>query len=146
MNEVAVQYVGFWLRVWASLIDTVWLMLAILPLVYWVYGPEYFALDAAFIRGPADLLISWLMPAAAVVLFWLLRRATPGKMAIGASVVDATTGAALTPKQALVRYAGYFVSLIPLGAGLIAVAFDARKQGWHDRLANSVVIRSARRR
>ena len=143
MDDAAVVYVGFWLRVWASVIDTVWLSLVILPLVYLVYGPDTFALDAALIRGPADLLISWLMPAAAVMLFWLLRRATPGKMAIAAQVVDASSGAALTPGQALIRYAGYFLALMPLGAGLIAVAFDPRKQGWHDRLAHTVVVRKA---
>lgn len=145
MNTADFEYAGFWIRVWASLIDTALLMLVVVPLMLMIYGPAYFAPEAALIRGPADLLISWLLPALAVVLFWLLRRATPGKMAIAATVVDASTGEALTPRQALLRYVGYFVSTLPFGLGLIWVAFDPKKQGWHDKLAGSVVIRRRRR-
>jgi uncharacterized RDD family membrane protein YckC len=41
------------------------------------------------------------------------------------------------------RYFAYFLSTIPLGLGLIWVAFDKRKQGWHDKLAGTVVIKKA---
>ena len=40
------------------------------------------------------------------------------------------------------RYLAYFVSTIPLALGLIWVAFDKRKQEWHDKLAGTVVIRT----
>ena len=43
------------------------------------------------------------------------------------------------------RYLGYYVSIIPLFLGLIAVAFDPRKQGWHDKLAGTVVVRPRNR-
>jgi hypothetical protein len=36
----------------------------------------------------------------------------------------------------------YLGCLIPLGLGFIWVAFDRRKQGWHDKAANTVVIRA----
>jgi uncharacterized RDD family membrane protein YckC len=32
-----------------------------------------------------------------------------------------------------------------LGLGLLWVAFDRRKQGWHDKIANTVVVRPARK-
>jgi len=73
------------------------------------------------------------------------RQATPGKMAIGARVVDATTGQAPSTRQLVIRYLGYYVSTIPLMLGLIWVAFDPRKQGWHDKLAGTVVVRSKHR-
>ncbi len=38
-------------------------------------------------------------------------------------------------------YAGYIISAIPLLLGFIWAAFDARKQGWHDKIASTVVIR-----
>ena len=78
----------------------------------------------------------------AVIAFWLYKQATPGKMVLSARVVDAKTGDALTLKQSIGRYLSYFVSIIPLGLGLLWVAFDPRKQGWHDKLAGTVVIRS----
>ena len=129
-----VQYVGFWARTAAALIDSVLLLMVIAPLLYWFYGPAYFDAPEA-ITGPADLLLNWVFPALAVIVFWMYRQATPGKMVIGARIVDATSG------QLIGRYFGYYVSMIPLCLGLIWVAFDARKQGWHDKLAGTVVVR-----
>jgi uncharacterized RDD family membrane protein YckC len=42
------------------------------------------------------------------------------------------------------RYLGYFVSTIPFGLGLFWIGWDKRKQGWHDKLAGTVVIRAPR--
>jgi len=138
----SVQYVGFWARVGACLIDTVLAMLIIVPLSLAVYGTSYFSFsNTDLVSGPADVLISWVLPAVAVVLFWIYRQATPGKMAISARVVDAKTGGTLGVGQSIVRYLGYFVSTIPLGLGLLWVAFDPKKQGWHDKIAGTVVVR-----
>jgi uncharacterized RDD family membrane protein YckC len=35
------------------------------------------------------------------------------------------------------------VSVIPLFLGLIWAGFDPRKQGWHDKIASTYVVRSA---
>ncbi|CAM3859106.1 RDD family protein [Paracidovorax anthurii] len=138
------EYVGFWARVGASLIDTVLLVLVTVPLLVSIYGWQYFKSEKLLV-GLADFLISWVLPAVAVVLFWITRQATPGKMAFGARVVDAVTGKPLTPRQSVGRYLAYFVSTIPLGLGLLWVAFDRRKQGWHDKLAGTVVVRAKKR-
>jgi uncharacterized RDD family membrane protein YckC len=34
--------------------------------------------------------------------------------------------------------------MIPCFLGMLWVAFDARKQGWHDKLAGTVVIKDRR--
>jgi uncharacterized RDD family membrane protein YckC len=65
-------------------------------------------------------------------------------MAFGARVVDAQTGARLTTGQSIGRYLGYYVSIFSLGLGFAWVAVDPRKQGWHDKLAGTVVIRPRR--
>ena len=141
------EYVGFWVRVAAALIDSLLVLAVTLPLLRMIYGAGYFEESAdRFIAGPADFLISWLFPAVAVVIFWRARQATPGKMVFDARIVDARTGAPMTLGQSIGRYLGYFVSTIPFGLGLIWVGIDARKQGWHDKLAGTVVIRSRRRR
>lgn len=144
MTTSNLEYVGFWLRVGASLIDVVLILAVITPLVIAVYGPGYWT-STALIKGPADFLISWVLPAVAVVVFWSARQATPGKMAIGARIVDADTGQAPSTGQLVVRYFGYLVSMLPLGLGLLWVAFDPRRQAWHDKLARTVVVRPARR-
>jgi uncharacterized RDD family membrane protein YckC len=134
------KYVGFWARVGAALIDSALLLLIITPVLYWIYGPKYFEAPGS-IAGPTDVLLNWVFPALAVIIFWIYRQATPGKMVIGAHIVDADTGQPPSAGQLIGRYFGYYVSIIPLGLGLIWVAFDARKQGWHDKLAGTVVVR-----
>ena len=141
MDEPELEYVGFWLRVGAAIIDTILLMVIIAPLLTWYFGPGYW-LSEEFFKGPMDLLLNYLFPAIAVILFWIYRQATPGKMAIGARIVDAKTGGKPSTGQLIGRYLGYYVSTIPLMLGLFWVGWDSRKQGWHDMLAGTVVVRS----
>jgi uncharacterized RDD family membrane protein YckC len=127
----------------ASLIDTVLVLCVTLPLLFTIHGWSYLDVSKrGSIAGGADFLLTWAAPAAAVVAFWLYRQATPGKMALSLRVVDATTGNTLTVGQSIGRYLGYFVSTIPFGLGLVWVAFDPKKQGWHDKLAGTVVVRA----
>jgi uncharacterized RDD family membrane protein YckC len=140
VDETEYEYAGFWVRVGAALIDTILVSFLTIPLVRMIYGSADEA-SALLFQGTADFLISVVLPALAVVAFWVARGATPGKMAISAQVVDARTGNKPTTGQAIGRYLGYYVSTIPLGLGLIWVAFDPKKQGWHDKLAGTVVIR-----
>lgn len=144
MQNNELEYVGFWARVGAAIIDSLLTLVITMPLVLWIYGWAYFESEK-FIQGPADFVISCLFPMIAVILFWLKKQATPGKMAVSAIVVDATTGQPMSVGQAIGRYLAYFISLIPLGLGIWWVAFDARKQGWHDKLAGTVVVRPKNR-
>lgn len=144
MDTSELEYVGFWPRVGATLIDTILIALICVPLAYLAYGPQYFESEA-LVAGPLDFLISWVLPAVAVVLFWMYRQATPGKMAIGARIVDARTGEQPATTRLIARYLGYFVSTIPLCLGFLWVAFDPRKQGWHDKIAGTVVVRPRHR-
>lgn len=139
MNNEEPIYVGFWSRLGASLVDSVLIFLVIGPLLYLAYGESYWTSDE-MIQGPADILLSWVFPALAVVLFWIKTQTTPGKKLVSAIIVDARTGNKPSTSQYIWRYLGYFVAAIPFFAGLIWVAFDKRKQGWHDKLAGTVVI------
>ena len=56
-------------------------------------------------------------------------------------MLDEKTGQPLTLNQSVIRYLGYFASTIVLGLGFIWIAFDGKKQGWHDKMAGSVVVR-----
>ena len=138
------EYVGFWARVWAAVIDTVLVLLVTTPLLGFYYGWNRVLGLAGDVEGWYANLVSWVLPAIAVILFWRYRSATPGKIAIGARIVDARTGGLPSSAQLVVRYLGYFVSTIPFGLGLIWVGIDARKQGWHDKLARTVVVREKR--
>lgn len=142
MQDQGLEYAGFWVRTGAAIIDTILLMLITSPLLISIYGWDYFTGDKTdIIAGPADFLISWVFPAIAAIAFWVFKQATPGKMAVSAKIVDATTGKPASTPQLVGRYFAYFVSMLPLFLGIIWVGFDKRKQGWHDKLAGTVVIK-----
>ena len=141
LDPTEYEYVGFWLRVVAAIVDTILVLCIAVPLVVWLYGWDGVVFGSAEGFRPTRFAIDWLIPAAATLLFWHFRSATPGKLLIGARIVDAKSGAKPTTAQLIVRYLGYFVSTIPFCLGLLWVAFDARKQGFHDKLARTVVIR-----
>ena len=134
-----IEYVGFWARVGASLIDTVLLLLITAPLLMAVYGQQYWE-DSSLVLGPADFLISYVLPAVLVILLWIRMSKTPGKIAVSARIVDARTGGKPTTAQFLIRYLGYYVSMLPLFLGFVWVGFDPRKQGWHDKMAGTFVV------
>jgi uncharacterized RDD family membrane protein YckC len=141
MQEV--KYAGFWIRTGAAIIDTLLIMLVTLPLLVAIYGWAYFdAEQTGIVAGPADFVISWVLPAVAVIAFWILKQATPGKMAVSTKIVDAESGNAASTGQLIGRYFAYFAATIPLGLGILWVAFDKKKQGWHDKLAGTVVVRT----
>lgn len=134
------SYVGFWVRVWASLIDSVLLLIVIVPVGLYVFDTN--VLDPS--QPPSDaanFLLSWVIPALAVLVFWIQRQSTPGKLLFHARIVDAATGGEPRPLQLVVRYLGYYVSLLFLGLGFVWIAFDQRKQGLHDKIANTLVVR-----
>lgn len=142
--DIELEYTGFWPRVGASIIDTLIVMIATLPLLLLIYGWAYMESDT-FIHGAADVLINWVFPCIAIIAFWVYKQATLGKMLIEAKIVDATIGNKPHLKQYIIRYLGYFISTIPLGLGLLWVAWDERKQGWYDKLARTVVVNQEKR-
>ncbi len=142
MNEAAeLEFAGFWSRSGAAIIDTILLMLITMPILISIYGTDYFTSEEVF-AGSWDCLISWVVPAFATIIFWIYRAATPGKMAIKARILDANTGNAASTGQLIGRYLAYFVSILPFFLGIFWIAFDKRKQGWHDKLAGTVVVKN----
>jgi len=138
-DQFAGGYVGVLARFLASVVDTFLAMVIITPGLIGVYGESLLS-GESFSGGPLYYLMTWVFPAVAVVLFWIARSATPGKMLIRAKIVDARTGGKPSTGQLIGRYFAYYVSMLPLFLGFIWIAFDKRKQGWHDKLARTVVV------
>jgi uncharacterized RDD family membrane protein YckC len=139
MNEQ--EYAGFWIRTLAAIIDTIFMLIFIIPVLFAIYGTDYWDSES-FVAGFWDFLFQYILPAIAVIIFWIYKSATPGKMITGLTIVDAKTGGKPSTGQFIGRYLGYYVSMIPLFLGIIWVGIDKRKQGWHDKLAGTVVIRN----
>ncbi len=111
MNNL--EYAGFWIRTGAAMIDTILMLIIILPIMMAIYGVEYWE-GESFVLGFWDFLFNYILPAIVVVIFWKYKSATPGKMATNLTIVDAKTGGKPTIGQLVSRYLGYYISIIPL--------------------------------
>jgi len=148
-----VQYAGFLRRLAATLIDTLILLIVLTPLLYFFTQGSYFPgfnpegdITAQLANLEFDwnyLLINDFLPMILVIFFWVRFRGTPGKQLMDCQVVDATTFDNLRVGQSILRYAGYFVSMLPLGLGFLWIIWDKKKRGFHDFIAHTVVIRLA---
>lgn len=134
-------YAGFWIRTAAALIDSILMFFVFIPILIAIYGIDSLV-SGNFTRGFVGFLINYILPAFAVIIFWIYKSATPGKMATGLSIVDAKTGEKPSTKQFIGRYLSYYVSMLPFFLGIFWVGIDKRKQGWHDKLAGTVVIKN----
>jgi uncharacterized RDD family membrane protein YckC len=84
-----------------------------------------------------------LLGALAVLVFWRSCGATPGKLAAGIRIVDARTGGPAPLGRLALRLLCYLVSALPLYLGFLWIAVDRRKQGWHDKIARTLVIQES---
>jgi uncharacterized RDD family membrane protein YckC len=72
--------------------------------------------------------------------FWVLSGQTPGKRVLGVRVMRAD-GTRLKLRHALLRQVGYWISTI-LYLGFLWILFDNKRQGFHDKLAGTIVTYS----
>ena len=135
------EYAGFWIRTGAAVIDSILIMIIIAPLLTAIYGADYWVNETYF-QGFWDLMFNYLMPAIVVIIFWVYKSATPGKIITKLTIVDEKTGGKPSTGQFIGRYLAYYVSTIPFFLGIIWVGIDKRKQGWHDKLAGTLVLRN----
>jgi len=98
--------------------------------------PEGIQVVAQILGNIVGILISWLYFA---LMESSPKSATLGKMALGLMVLD-TDGYPISFGQATGRYFGKILSALPCYAGFIAAFFNEKKQGWHDSMANTVVV------
>lgn len=129
------HYAGFWWRVAAYCLDKVFIVLLVdlllLPL-------------SIFFEIYSEMAIYTLLVLMAVVYHifcWIKFAGTPGKLLFKLKVLNVETGQKITLKQAVIRCLSYIPSTIILFCGFFWIAFDEKKQGWHDKLAKTVVIR-----
>lgn len=134
------EYVGFWPRVAAAVVDAILLSAVAAPLLLLFYE-QSFLVNSSSNSILVQLLIVGVVPPVAITTFWIRRHATPGKMAISAIIIDEKTAGPPSIWQHVGRYCAYFLSALPLGLGFFWIAFSPKKQAWHDRLAGTLVVR-----
>jgi uncharacterized RDD family membrane protein YckC len=132
------MYAGFWRRVAAWILDILVLGIVTVPLNLafgdgagsdsMAYSPEAQSISTA---------LGWLYFA---LMESSTKQATLGKMALGIMVTD-LEGRRIGFGKATGRYFAKILSALILLIGFLMVAFTARKQGLHDILAGTLVVK-----
>jgi uncharacterized RDD family membrane protein YckC len=159
------EYAGFWMRLGAYLIDSIalWIIgvilgviisLLIIPFVSWQWpmSPDHMPYSYFVGFHPRWFLYPWLLsflwliiPAAYFICFWVLRGQTPGMMALRIRLIR-TDGSPVDWGAAALRFLGYIVCWITAGLLFLWIAFDSRKQGLHDKMADTYMVILPRKR
>ena len=147
---IALECAGFWRRLGAYFIDSAILAIpAWFSLSSWKFGILYFWSIEEWVDVPEYLafppfFVSELLPLltgiAYFIIFWIWRGQTPGKIVLGIKIIRCN-GMEITWWQAPLRFLGYIVSLVLAGLGFIWIVFDSRKQGFHDKFADTCVVK-----
>jgi uncharacterized RDD family membrane protein YckC len=146
--SAALVYAGFWIRFGAWFIDAV-----ILTAVLFILG--HFAsigyhIDSTVrtidgvnqnttgvtVDGPWPFLITGVY----YVLLWWTYGGTVGQLLLRLRVVRVVDGNRPTIGRLVLRYIGFIIASLPFGLGLAWAAWDPRKQGWHDKIADTLVV------
>lgn len=146
--NASIPYAGFWIRFVALIIDNV--IVSVVSIVVSIVLGFVVGFLAGITGAAADFsqggpltyliyLIAILISVGYFVYGWGMG-STPGQRFFRLAVVDAETGRPIGFGRAGMRYFGYVISLLPCYIGLIWAAFDPKKQGWHDKIAGSVVV------
>lgn len=136
---------GFWIRFCAALLDGL-LVATIQGLILFLFG-ALLALLLDDFDGEGLLMVGlgWLLASSIGMIYYVFFTGyggqTPGKMALRIKVIRCD-GSEIGLGRAFYRETlCKFVAGIIFGIGYLMVAFDARKQGLHDRMADTYVIR-----
>lgn len=133
-----VVYAGFWLRFLAYLID--WILLNIVGFfIGMVCGALLPKEPAQIVAVLIAISVNWLYFATLESSEW---QATLGKRALNLAVTD-LNGQRISFARATGRFFGKVLSGCALFGGFIMIAFTEQKQGLHDMLADTLVIRRA---
>ncbi|MEM8566622.1 MAG: RDD family protein [Bacteroidota bacterium] len=156
------DYAGFWLRFIALIIDSI-----VISIVYlFIVTPIFAALGFGFATAAEDLqsgsmseeealgligvitgvfaTVGLIVQIIYILYFALMEsskfQGTVGKMALGIKVTDAN-GERVSFGTAFLRNLGKILSQIIIYIGFLMAAFTEKKQGLHDMIANTLVVR-----
>ena len=147
-DSASLPLAGFWVRSVAFLVDLTTVMMLALVGSFLVWGAV--EIGGAF-SSTSEFALEWLQTTATTVLTVLIapgyfilfvgwRGQTPGKRLLGLKVIQ-VTGEEVGYARALVRWMGQCLGLLLFGLGFLMVAVSRRKQGLHDKLAGTSVVR-----
>ncbi|MDP2637905.1 MAG: RDD family protein [Candidatus Levybacteria bacterium] len=117
------KFASFWDRFLSYAIDII--LIAIVSNIFGLKGYYFYLLQLVYF-----------------VFFWVkMDGQTLGKKVMKIRVVRQDKRK-LDIQTGVIRYIGYLISGIALGLGFFWVIWDKKKQGWHDKMAKTLVIKA----
>lgn len=147
--RAAPRYAGFWFRTLAAVVDGVLVQVATILLVFPLgfsmgasmadsASPEGIEAAAGVMGFFVGLLMQWLWFTVAEASPW---QASLGKKLLGLKVTN-EEGGRIGFAEANVRYWSKILSALLLCIGFLMVGFTDRKQGLHDKIARTLVVKA----
>lgn len=139
VNEEEVFYAGFWMRLWAYLFDIV----IIGSIQRLILHPLFLFLDIPLVKShPFTFyaITTAVIFYAYFVLFTKFSGQTLGKMILGIKVYEINRDSMKWSTVLFREVIGRFISKTVLFLGFIVIAFQKKKQGWHDKIADTIVV------
>tara|TARA_B100000959_G_scaffold60748_1_gene63792 strand:- start:254 stop:706 length:453 start_codon:yes stop_codon:yes gene_type:complete len=146
--------IGFWKRAIAITIDLIFLdvstKISLLPLKRSIdlgdmIPADLFSMDTFQAKVFLLYVILYLFVGLILssVYFTYFHSATGQSIGKGLLKIKAiqTSGEPLNFKIAFIRWGGYFISGLAMYLGFLWVLFDKNKQGWHDKIAGTYVVK-----
>lgn len=157
------EYGGFWLRAVAWIIDG--FILGIITTVFWVVvvavaaaigigavgsiatdgtlsSEQVAVLGVGLVAAVMFLgLMTLIVTVLYFVLLWVKRGATLGQSVLGLRVARESDGGPIGWGTAIIRYIMLMIGCWIFYLGVIWVAFEPRKRGWHDIVAGTLVVK-----
>ena len=125
-------YKGFWIRFLAAFLDGI------------IIGIPAGIIQFVLVLVTKINSLMYLVELAALVLIIYLdgvKGGTPGKLLLGMRIVN-EKGDFIGIPMAILRYLAKLLSIIILGIGLFMIGFTAKKQGLHDMIAKTFVVKA----
>lgn len=136
------SWAGFWIRLGSFWMDG----LIILMLAMFLGSLTYSTAIGNYLFPNTEKIILFLL-----ILFIFYHalflgrfKTTPGKRFFGLSIIPSKTSESFGYSETFLRTLSYFISGFPFGSGFLWIAFDTNKQGWHDKIAKTSVIKKAK--
>jgi len=142
---IAMSYAGFWIRLLAAIIDGILISIVQAIITFILFGVGQLKMEMWGTYSTAMIFIYYIV---ITLINWIYYagmessagQATLGKKTVGIKVTD-LHGERISFGRATGRYFSKFLSAIILCIGFLMVAFSPRKQGLHDRIADTLVLR-----
>ena len=126
------EYAGFWIRFSAMVWDGI------------ILGIPYTVIITVIMLLFKMNSLVYLVYLAYLILYIYLngtKGGTPGKLMLGLRIQN-EQGKFIGIPGAILRFIGRIIASIPLGIGLLMIAWDPKKQGLHDKIAKTYVIKT----